>query len=208
MERDRGQGSPDQKPKTQRNTHSKEQGSVHKESGGGTLRLSHEQLVRGFQDYVRQLERQFGGYWSPAEIIRSKLKLKGISDNRIERDFWAPIRYAWDALAYDHYEPGAPSEHLAGHALSRYHQAKHELTIKLSHPVQIRVIDALAEAAGIPHERGQAEIEIPEKLKNYYKYRLSNEYQERVAKAKEEHDEHTHIEGEVYRHPTDKILSK
>jgi hypothetical protein len=38
-------------------------------------------------------------------------------------------------------------------------------------------------AVGIPHERGQAEIEIPEKLRHYDKLRLSKEYRERVAQA-------------------------
>jgi hypothetical protein len=42
----------------------------------------------------------------------------------------------------------------------------------------------LTEAVGIPHPKGQAEIEIPEKLRNYTKLVLSKDYQEKVAKAK------------------------
>jgi hypothetical protein len=64
-----------------------------------------------------------------------------------------------------------------------YYQATHEPTIKLSDP-QIHIIDALTEAVGIPYQKGQAEIEIPEKLRNYNKLVMSKDYQERAAKAK------------------------
>jgi hypothetical protein len=65
-----------------------------------------------------------------------------------------------------------------------YYQATHEPVIKLSDPVQIKTIGALTEAVGLPHERGQSVIKIPEKLKSYNKLILSKEYQERVAEAK------------------------
>jgi hypothetical protein len=38
----------------------------------------------------------------------------------------------------------------------------------------------------MPHQQGLAEIEIPEKLRIHYKWILSKEYHERVAKAKSE----------------------
>jgi hypothetical protein len=41
----------------------------------------------------------------------------------------------------------------------------------------------LTEAVGIPHKKGQAEIEIPEKLRSETKWLLSEEYQERLLKA-------------------------
>jgi hypothetical protein len=52
------------------------------------------------------------------------------------------------------------------YALSNYYKRTRESTIKLSEP-QTRVIDALAEAAGIPHQRGQAEIVIPKEGREY-----------------------------------------
>jgi hypothetical protein len=55
-------------------------------------------------------------------------------------------------------------------------------TIKLN-PVQVQIIDALTEAVGIPHKKGQAEIEIPEKLRSETKWLLSEEYQERLLQA-------------------------
>jgi hypothetical protein len=38
-------------------------------------------------------------------------------------------------------------------------------------------------AVGIPHKKGQVEIEIPEKLRSETKWLLSEEYQERLLKA-------------------------
>ena len=34
-------------------------------------------------------------------------------------------------------------------------------------PLQVKILDALAEAADVPHQRGQAEIEIPQYIKEY-----------------------------------------
>jgi hypothetical protein len=45
------------------------------------------------------------------------------------------------------------------------------------------MLDAMAEAAGIPRQRGLTEITIPEKLRNYNHYMMSTEYQERWARA-------------------------
>jgi hypothetical protein len=42
----------------------------------------------------------------------------------------------------------------------------------------------MAEAAGVPLQRGQTEITIPEKLRTYNKYLMSSEYEERLNKAK------------------------
>jgi hypothetical protein len=54
---------------------------------------------------------------------------------------------------------------LGGSYLSGKYKRNGEATIKLSDP-QVRIIDALTEAVGIPHKRGQAEIEIPEELRS------------------------------------------
>jgi hypothetical protein len=85
------------------------------------------------------------------------------------------VRSAWDALSYDRYEPGSREEGLAGSVLQAYASATGEPKIKLTHPTQVRVLDALTEAAGVPHQRGQTEIEIPEKLRNYNRYLMSPE---------------------------------
>jgi hypothetical protein len=82
------------------------------------------------------------------------------------------------------YETGSREEGLAGSLLQSYYGETKEPTIKLTNPKQVLLLDAMAEAAGLPHQRGQTEITIPEKLRNYNKYLLSSEYEERLTKAK------------------------
>jgi hypothetical protein len=77
---------------------------------------------------------------------------------------------------------------MAGNTLYHHYLRTREPVIKLSHPIQIRIIGALTQAVGIPHQKGQAEIEIPEKLKHYLKWILSKEYQERWPKAYSKRD--------------------
>jgi hypothetical protein len=68
---------------------------------------------------------------------------------------------------YEHYKPGSSEENFAARSLQYYYQFTSKPGIILCNPLQIRVLDALTEAVGIPHERGMAEIEIPEKLRHY-----------------------------------------
>ena len=155
--------------------------------------MSHEQRVKVAQGYIKQRQHLHAGAYSPEEIIRSGLDLESRSrhsdDEKIDkekRDSFHQLGYAWDALAYDHYEPGSSSDHFALTNLSSYYQHScvtgEKPTIKLN-PVQVQIIDALTEAVGIPHKKGQAEIEIPEKLRSETKWLLSEEYHERLVKA-------------------------
>ena len=99
-------------------------------------------------------------------------------------DTFSNLRSAWDALAYDKYEPGTKEEGLAGSLLQAYYSATKEPSIKLTNPKQVQLLDAMAEAAGVPHQRGQTEITIPEKLRRYNQYMMSQEYQDRWTNAK------------------------
>jgi hypothetical protein len=175
--------------------HSKEHRGAQNESVGNAPRLSHEQLVKGFRDYIQQ-ELQSGYHriskTTPELLIHKKLTLESQTGNgpnaKTALHFWRYLRYAWDALVYDRYRPGSPEESEAGYCLyHHYHSGRPPggPTIKLSDP-QVRVLDALAEAVGIPHQKGQKEIVIPEKLRDYSKYQLTKEYQERVTKARSE----------------------
>lgn len=130
----------------------------------------HEELVKGFKDYIQEQVERFGGRYSPVEIIRMRLYDKTKSSlNEEEMSFFYPLRVAWDALTHDRYKPGSFRELLVGSVLLSEYQSSHEPAIKLSHPLQVRAIDALTEAVGISHERGQTEIEIPEKFRYYDK---------------------------------------
>jgi hypothetical protein len=143
----------------------------------------HEEQVKTFHDYVQERMRRSEGEFAPAEIIAAWLRLSGHPRTRTEEDFYSHVELAWDALAYDYYTPGSSKEHRAAEALYYRYKYAYAEAIKLPDPLQIRAIDALTEAVGIPHQKGQAEIEIPEKLKHYREWKSSKEYKERVAKA-------------------------
>jgi hypothetical protein len=161
----------------------------------GWYRRPHAELVKGFRDFIQQQRQEYAHihspgereYWPPAETIRKKLDNEAEvhlnSTNENERDFYFLTRTAWDALAYEHYEPGSEAEGLGGSVLSAYYQATRKPVIKLSDP-QIHIIDAMSEAVGIPRQKGTREIEIPDKLKNYNQWLMSKDYQERLAMAK------------------------
>jgi hypothetical protein len=155
---------------------------------------SHEELVRTFHTLIQQGEKQFGGYCSPEEIVRftlsSEEQSRAFGDEKLNEErskSFFQLRSAWDALAYESYETGSNAEKLAGLGLSMYYNLSRtvgdEPVIKLS-PRQTRIIDALTEAADIPHQKEQVVIEIPKKLRNYSQYVMSEEYQERWARAK------------------------
>jgi hypothetical protein len=181
----------------QTNAYSSEQGGTNKESADSAPRLSHEQLVKGFRDYIQQEQQKCAEFHdmgiltphSPEAIIRSRLvfewqtgRTSKEKEVRAKREFAYHLELAWNVLAYYRYDPGSVDERDAGSKLQLYYYRTREQVIKLTEP-QISIIDALAEAVGIPHERGQAEIVIPEKLKYYSKYQLTKEYQERLPKS-------------------------
>jgi hypothetical protein len=157
--------------------------------------IPHEQLVQSFRGLIRdhqalyQQIHSFGENPHEPDAISSETAVRGVLDwyagsvNKETGEHMFTVRSAWDALSYDRYEPGSREEGLAGSVLQTYYGATREPTIKLTHPMQVRVLDALAEAAGVPHQRGQTEIEIPEKLRNYNRYLMSPEYQTRLTEA-------------------------
>jgi hypothetical protein len=144
-------------------------------------------LVKQLQGYVKEQEKIFGEFLTREEIIRLKLNFEEESAaNKQRKEFFAPLRRAWDVLAYERYEPGSIEEHHSGVLLSRFYQYYREPVIRLSDPLQVEVLDALIEACEIPHQPGQAEIQIPPKLRDYDNWIASREYQDRVVKAREE----------------------
>ena len=141
--------------------------------------IPHEKPVASFRSLIKEQQEVYAtlrtvgeSYHEPAvlppeTVVRTMLDWYAGSANKEQGEIFFTVRSAWDALAYDRYEPGSREKGLAGSALQAYYAATHEPTIKLSHPMQVRVLDALSEAADVPHQRGQSEIEIPEKLRNY-----------------------------------------
>jgi hypothetical protein len=155
----------------------------------------HEQLVATFRSLIREHQDTYAKLHSigenphEPEVLSPETAVRGVLDwyagsaNTEMGEHMFTVRSAWDALSYDRYEPGSREEGLAGSVLQAYYGATREPSIKLTHPMQVKVLDALAEAAGVPHQRGQTEIEIPEKLRNYNRYLMSPEYQARLTEA-------------------------
>jgi hypothetical protein len=158
--------------------------------------IPHEQLVATFRSLIKEHQdtyaklHAFGENPHEPEVLSPETAVRGVLDwysgsaNPELGDHMFNVRSAWDALTYDRYEPGSREEGLAGSILQAYAGAKGEPQIKLTHPMEVRVLDALTEAAGVPHQRGQTEIEIPEKLRNYNRYLMSPEYEARLTEAK------------------------
>src|SRR4029453_4108587 len=157
--------------------------------------IPHEQLVQSFRGLIRdhqaiyQQIHSFGENPHEPDAISSETAVRGVLDwyagsaNTEMGEHMFTVRSAWDALSYDRYEPGSREEGLAGSVLQAYSSATGEPKIKLTHPTEERVLDALTDAAGVPHQRGKTEVEIPEKLRNYNRYLQSPEYQAKLAEA-------------------------
>jgi hypothetical protein len=147
--------------------------------------LSHEQLVTSIKGLIREHQNVYDTLRSPQEraVLPPETAIRNVlewyADSSMEQeDTFFTLQSAWDALAYNKYEPGTKEEGLAGSLLQSYYGATKEPTIKLTNPKQVLLLDAMAEAAGVPHQRGQTEITIPEKLRNYNQYLMSSEYEE------------------------------
>jgi hypothetical protein len=127
-------------------------------------------LVAGVRSYV-QRAREADALLelkpkTPAEHIRGKLDFEMGTSDPAKADFFLPLSLAWDATAYRHYPFNSTAGDLADHLLKSYSGVRlrtgehRERTVVLDEP-QVRFLDALAEAAGVPHQRGQEEVEIP-----------------------------------------------
>jgi len=156
-----------------------QQHSRHDEQGWA--HRPHEDLVKAFRGLLLQRRLSYGEFapnFPPAAIIRGELDHKTGPDivyDPQRKEFFTKLRDAWDVIAYEHYQ-WQPGE-LAGeqisarwdlsvrHFAAKRQQEPHPEIIRLD-PKQVRILDALAEAADIPHQRGQTEITIPDHLRH------------------------------------------
>jgi hypothetical protein len=149
---------------------------------------THKNLVEAFRRAIQQQEQVLRGALTPERIVRGQLDREGRSSNKEKAEFFFHLLCAWDALAFDRYEVDAGLTGSAGYSLySYFHEERRhgrDPTIKLSDPLQVKILDALTEAVDIPHQKGQAAIEIPEKLRDYPTYVMSEEYQQRWEQAR------------------------
>ena len=148
---------------------------------------SHDAFVAGFRNAIQQEQQALGDlakYHSPIKIIDAAFSQQVqylFSDDQADKrrgEFFAPIKHAWEIIAYAHYGTGSVNtgnldRHYAALALNaQYQRAKalnkpHPEVIRLADPLQIKILDAAAEAADIPHRKGLAAFEIPEPLRGY-----------------------------------------
>jgi hypothetical protein len=186
----------------------------------------HEELVRAFRGLIRERQQEIvnWGGWPPAMIIRGALKeqasLHMSPDPLVKQraQFYGQIQKAWDVIAYEQYEWGYHwsdhdplySAYEAGFTLfdtykrARDRQEPRPEFIKLD-PQQAKILDALAEAADVPHQRGQTEIEIPEHLREHkgnYEDWLRSEKERRRGKQSANSREHEAASAQESRETT------
>jgi hypothetical protein len=153
-------------------------------------------LVRAFRGLIWQERQRYvniGGErladrFPPASIVRSALSEKTgrfAVPTEEKHIFFHEIKQAWDAIAWQHYQ-WDPANLSADQINARWYlshrhfaakrgQDPHPELIRLD-PLQVRILDALAEAADVPHQRGQAEIEIPDHLRHEAEDHLRETY--------------------------------
>jgi hypothetical protein len=150
----------------------------------GEQERSHAKLVAACQNLIQYRQQELGEhakYFPPAKMIKDVLvrqSLRRESSQPAEKQYGEAchtLLLAWDVIAFEHYgttstlteveDKEGAVDRLEGHYL-----VTEEPIIRLSEQ-QTRLLDAMAEAANIPHRKGQAEIEIPEPLRNYKTWR-------------------------------------
>jgi hypothetical protein len=179
-----GKGRPD--GTSQQHARHEEQGWAHR---------PHEELVGAFRGLIWKERHRHGSRMAsrfpPASIVRSALSEKTgrfAVPTEEKHKFFHEIREAFDAIAWEHYQwqPGELSAEQINarsylshrHFVAKRHQDPHPELIRLD-PLQVRILDALAEAADVPHQRGRAEIEIPDHLRHEVEDHLRETFKER-----------------------------
>jgi hypothetical protein len=156
----------------------------------------HEELVAAFRQAIRLKFQEVGErakYFTPAKLIRYELeelerwrRLSGVTAEQQQRaEAIGPIYDAWLVITYAHHGKGYPvisadgkevnytgfiERARTGSILSYRYRETGQSTIRLSES-QRRVLEAMADAAEIPYQKGQTEIEIPEKLRDYNRWK-------------------------------------
>jgi hypothetical protein len=158
----------------------------------------HERLVSGLRAYIAEQKRHIGRHQTPEEIICAKLaseklvpplKTLGEDARRGKFEFFDKLQTAWEIITYDRYEIRSPEEmkitdHLSGvadhyhpkqYAYPRVYNEDKAWAVTLN-PYQSRIIDAMADATGVPYRGGHTEFTVPRKLRNRTEYMFSDEY--------------------------------
>jgi hypothetical protein len=152
--------------------------------------IPHEQLVATIRELLAQdqeqtkvgnLKREEGRkfllhpFWrlhfhlSRAEM-NSPTKTKGdIVYLSPKGAYFRTLQNAWDAISYDHYPEGSEEKRQVGLGFQVYLAQEgyrgERPPVVLDDNRQIAVLDAMAEAVNIPHQRGQRVIPLPASIR-------------------------------------------
>jgi hypothetical protein len=110
----------------------------------------------------------------------------------VKERYFKPLHAAWQLLTYDRLEPGTEDERSAAAAILEAYRDNPVIELN---ETQVRTIDAMAEAAGIPRPRGQSVIAIPEQYGDP-NWRYNSPQWLRRAAA---HDQRLAKEVEIYK---------
>lgn len=131
---------------------------------------THDELVAAFRAHVNAKQQAYRKGVrqdiSPEEILGIELyhQRHEAPLNSAQEAFFEPLVYAWEILIYDRLP--RVSQYAANNLIAEAYHKHH--TLKLN-DTQVRMLDAMAEAVGISHPRGQSEIPVPER-QFYYRY--------------------------------------
>jgi hypothetical protein len=136
------------------------------ELGGRAQDYSPARIIR--EEFAKQIAHDEGGWL-----------VEGIAPHPQRAETLDTILKAWDVIAYEHYvdAKGRTEEfeqHDAGQNVAEHYERTGQTTITLSEQHR-RILNAMAEAADIPHQKGQTDIVIPVQLRNDKRKRLTEE---------------------------------
>jgi hypothetical protein len=158
---------------------------------------THQELVAAFRAHIDHKMKWgiLGDKPVPAhrQIEERLRQVLSNSPYRSEKErYFKPLHAAWQLITYDRLEPGTEDERSATAAIL---DAYRDNPVIQLNETQVRTLDAMAEAAGIPHQRGQNSLTIPEKYGDPNWRYASPEWLRRAAT----HDERVAKEVEIYK---------
>ena len=145
---------------------------------------SHAEFVVAIKAYTQQHP-----WLTPEDALHNRLEneLFFNAKDPEKATFCETVLAAWDTLAFDRYKPFSHNEHKAGRFVQDYSADTGSSVIHLTDPLQVRMIDAMCEAVGLPRDRGSDLISIPDKLQHYHQFeyeRAQRSWEAEQAKKK------------------------
>jgi hypothetical protein len=163
----------------------------------GAHHKTQEELAQAFRAHIDPTMRRgiiSNELLPPHEQIESHLyNVLANSPYKSEKErFFKTLHAAWELLTYDLLDPGSIEEDRAARTISDAYRERPIIELNDS---QVRLLDAMAEASGLPHPRGQSVLKIPDKYADSSSRLYSPDWQRRAAA----HEERTAKQVEIYK---------